>query len=89
MHRYWGELDWRDFLLAVLGISYTEKNILTRLTYTIMKNTILFLFIILTGPSYAQDSRESDSLRNMLIITCHPDDWELSMAGTAYLLKDK
>ena len=54
-----------------------------------MKNAFLFLFVLLICPVQAQDSLESDSLRNMLIITCHPDDWELSMAGTAYLLKDK
>ncbi len=33
--------------------------------------------------------QESDTLKNMLIITCHPDDWEIGMGGTAYLLKDK
>jgi len=54
-----------------------------------MKNAFLFLFILLICPVQAQDSLERDSLRNMLIITCHPDDWELSMAGTAYMLKDK
>ena len=54
-----------------------------------MKNLFLFLFVLLICPVHAQDSLERDSLRNMLIITCHPDDWELSMAGTAYLLKDK
>ncbi len=54
-----------------------------------MKNLILLLFIVLAYPVFAQNSTENDSLRNMLIITCHPDDWELSMAGTAYLLKDK
>ncbi len=54
-----------------------------------MRRLLLFLFIILICPVYAQDSLERDSLRNMLIITCHPDDWELSMAGTAYMLKDK
>jgi len=25
----------------------------------------------------------------MLIITCHPDDWEIGMGGTAYLMKDR
>ena len=54
-----------------------------------MKNAFLFLFTLLICPVQAQDSLERDSLRNMLIITCHPDDWELSMAGTAYMLKDK
>ena len=54
-----------------------------------MKNTFLLLFAILICPVHAQDGQDTDSLRNMLIITCHPDDWELSMAGTAYLLKDK
>jgi len=54
-----------------------------------MKSLLPILFVILIYPLHAQDHRESDSLRNMLIITCHPDDWELSMAGTAYMLKDK
>ncbi len=54
-----------------------------------MKSLFLFLIAILIYPVQAQDHQESDSVRNMLIITCHPDDWELSMAGTAYLLKDK
>lgn len=45
--------------------------------------------MIVTYPGNAQGNPESDTLRNILIITCHPDDWELSMAGTAYLLKDK
>ncbi|MCK4990947.1 MAG: PIG-L family deacetylase [Bacteroidales bacterium] len=54
-----------------------------------MKNLFLFLFALMIFPLYAQDSQDNDSLRNMLIITCHPDDWELSMAGTAYLLKDQ
>ena len=54
-----------------------------------MKSLFLFLVVFLIYPLQAQDSTKNDSLRNMLIITCHPDDWELSMAGTAYLLKDK
>ena len=54
-----------------------------------MKYLFLFLFTFHTLSGFTQNSTESDSLRNMLIITCHPDDWELSMAGTAYLLKDK
>ncbi len=54
-----------------------------------MKNLILLLIVVMAYPVYAQNSTGNDSLRNMLIITCHPDDWEISMAGTAYLLKDK
>ena len=54
-----------------------------------MKRLVLFLFMLASLSSFAQNNTESDTLKNMLIITCHPDDWELSMAGTAYLLKDK
>ncbi len=55
----------------------------------LLKIIFLFLITILLSPLHAQENKNNDSLRNMLIITCHPDDWELSMAGTAYLLKDK
>jgi LmbE family N-acetylglucosaminyl deacetylase len=48
---------------------------------------LLFLLINLTG--FSTGSPDGDTLRNILIITCHPDDWELGMAGTAFLLKDK
>jgi len=54
-----------------------------------MKNLFLLLIIIASSSLYAQDSQRSDSTGNILIITCHPDDWELGMAGTAYLLRDK
>ena len=54
-----------------------------------MKRIYPFLLVIITYSGYAYCNQENDTLRNILIITCHPDDWELSMAGTAYLLKDK
>lgn len=56
-----------------------------------MTRSYMFLLLcaILTGQLSAQDGRKIDAPKNMLIITCHPDDWELGMAGTAYLLRDK
>jgi LmbE family N-acetylglucosaminyl deacetylase len=51
-----------------------------------MKRLLMLLFLALTLPALAQ---ESNSKKNILIITCHPDDWEISMGGTAYLLRDK
>jgi LmbE family N-acetylglucosaminyl deacetylase len=54
-----------------------------------MKLVMQFLLIVFTQAGHAAVSHENDTLRNILIITCHPDDWELGMAGTAYLLKDK
>lgn len=54
-----------------------------------MKKLFLFLyFVFFMSLLYAQDNPKNDSLKNILIITCHPDDWELGMGGTAYLLKD-
>jgi LmbE family N-acetylglucosaminyl deacetylase len=55
------------------------------------KTVGILLGVLLTGQflAMAQDSPKSDIRRNLLIMTCHPDDWELGMAGTAYLLKDK
>lgn len=47
---------------------------------------ILILFINFTG--YAANDPENDTVRNILFITGHPDDWEIGMAGTAFLLKD-
>ncbi len=52
-----------------------------------MKNIALCFLITLAWPWFAHSSEKTN--RNMLIITCHPDDWEIGMAGTAYLLKDK
>ena len=52
-----------------------------------MKRVIFILFINYAG--YAINNTAGDTIRNILIITAHPDDWEISMAGTAYLLKDK
>ncbi|HVN59297.1 MAG TPA: PIG-L family deacetylase [Bacteroidales bacterium] len=54
-----------------------------------MKKLAFFLLLIINGISFAQTTPVKDTRPNMLIITCHPDDWELSMAGTAYLLKDR
>lgn len=50
---------------------------------------LLFLLVLMICPGYAQDRTEGDTLRNILIITAHPDDMEIGMGGTAYLLKDK
>lgn len=49
----------------------------------------LFLVVLMMCPGYAQDKPGGDKLRNILIITAHPDDLEIGMGGTAYLLKDK
>ncbi len=54
-----------------------------------MKKILLVAVIFVSISAFAQINKKIDTRRNMLIITCHPDDWELSMAGTAYLLKDK
>jgi len=54
-----------------------------------MKNLIFFFVLCVNIPVFSINNTGTDTLRNILIITCHPDDWELSMAGTAYLLKDK
>jgi LmbE family N-acetylglucosaminyl deacetylase len=55
-----------------------------------MKNLILSLaFISIFCFANSQSIQKKDSLPNMLIITAHPDDWEFTMGGTAYLLKDK
>jgi N-acetylglucosamine malate deacetylase 1 len=51
---------------------------------------LFFLFFLLINyAGFSQDNPQRDTLRNLLIITCHPDDWELGMGGTAFLLKDK
>lgn len=55
-----------------------------------MKKLLIALsFFFLYGSAFSQSVQKKDSLPNMLIITAHPDDWEIEMAGTAYLLKDK
>jgi LmbE family N-acetylglucosaminyl deacetylase len=51
-----------------------------------MKKLILVCCLFVSLSAWCQ---ERSSLRNILIITCHPDDWEIGMGGTAYLLKDK
>lgn len=53
-----------------------------------MIRIVTFLLIFFSFTSGAVSSPERDTLENILIIACHPDDWELGMAGTAYLLKD-
>ena len=50
-----------------------------------MKKYFLVCCFIISLSAWSQ---QRDSLENILIITCHPDDWELGMGGTAYLLKD-
>lgn len=62
----------------------TEKNCGYRVLWT-----LLFVFVLMMRPGYAQDKAQGDKLRNILIITAHPDDVEIGMGGTAYLLKDK
>ena len=49
----------------------------------------LFVFLLMPCTGYAQDNAKGDKHRNILIITAHPDDVEIGMGGTAYLLKDK
>ncbi len=54
-----------------------------------MNNIALCLLMALACQWPLRASEETNPPRNMLIITCHPDDWEIGMAGTAYLLKDQ
>jgi LmbE family N-acetylglucosaminyl deacetylase len=49
-----------------------------------MKNLLVLFFLALTLSATGQSPK-----KNILIITCHPDDWEIGMGGTAYLLRDK
>jgi N-acetylglucosamine malate deacetylase 1 len=60
--------------------------------YTII-NMKKILFIIAAGLlsalSFPQAPAVKDTMRNILIVTAHPDDWEDGMGGTALLLKDK
>jgi LmbE family N-acetylglucosaminyl deacetylase len=49
-----------------------------------MKNVLVLFFLVLTLSALGENPK-----KNILIITCHPDDWEISMGGTAYLLRDK
>ena len=51
-----------------------------------MKKYILIICLFIPLLAWSQDKKP---LRNILIITCHPDDWEIGMGGTAYLLRDK
>ncbi|MDX2189478.1 MAG: PIG-L deacetylase family protein [Bacteroidota bacterium] len=50
-----------------------------------MKSTAILVLILALGLNISI----SQSKRNVLIVTAHPDDWEIVMGGTAYLLKDK
>jgi len=54
-----------------------------------MRRIFILLVVFFSHSAFSQTNTEPDTLKNMLIIACHPDDWELSMAGTAYLLKEK
>ena len=54
-----------------------------------MKKILFILILFVPCALYARNYQEGDTIRNILIITAHPDDWELSMGGTAYLLKDR
>jgi|GEM_PF-959514 len=54
-----------------------------------MKHLVIIIILFLSCTVNAINDQKNDTLKNILIITCHPDDWEISMAGTAYLLKDK
>ena len=57
-----------------------------------MKNKLSLLLLLgfLTTPiSFSQSPAKKDSLRNILVITAHPDDFEAGLGGTAMLLKDK
>jgi len=38
--------------------------------------------------AFPQNKPKKDNLRNILIVTAHPDDWECGMGGTALMLKD-
>jgi LmbE family N-acetylglucosaminyl deacetylase len=49
----------------------------------------LVVLVLLARPAYVQRCAGGESPRNVLIITAHPDDLEIGMGGTAYLLKDK
>lgn len=51
-----------------------------------MKNLLLILCLAVSFSAWGQNK---NAKRNILIITCHPDDWEIGMGGTAYLLRDK
>jgi len=54
-----------------------------------MKKIFFICILFISYQGFALNCPGNDSLRNILIIACHPDDWEIGMAGTAYLLKDK
>lgn len=51
-----------------------------------MKKLILLCLTFIYASAWSQTV---SPLKNILIITCHPDDWELGMGGTAYMLGEK
>jgi LmbE family N-acetylglucosaminyl deacetylase len=51
-----------------------------------MKRIVVLALICVSLSAWSQDR---STLKNMLIITCHPDDWEIGMGGTSYLLREK
>jgi len=54
-----------------------------------MKNIATVLLLLMTVSIYGQTAKKAKAKPNVLIITAHPDDWEYSMGGTAFLMKDK
>lgn len=56
-----------------------------------MKTSGMFFYLLcfFSFGLLGADVQKTNSSRNMLIIACHPDDWELGMGGTAFLLRDK
>jgi LmbE family N-acetylglucosaminyl deacetylase len=57
-----------------------------------MKIKYLLLFIAVSYITRFQlhgQNIKTDTLKNILIVMAHPDDWECCMGGTALLLKDR
>ncbi|MFO1500454.1 MAG: PIG-L family deacetylase [Verrucomicrobiota bacterium] len=54
-----------------------------------MKSLIVCFLMALACPLGLSGADKVDARKNLLIIACHPDDWEIGMGGTAYLLRDK
>jgi LmbE family N-acetylglucosaminyl deacetylase len=54
-----------------------------------MRNILIVLLLTIASNVCSGTNVKSDSSSNVLIGTAHPDDWEYTMGGTAYLLKDK
>jgi N-acetylglucosamine malate deacetylase 1 len=53
-----------------------------------MKMYFFLLFSFAVSTAFPQ-SESKDTLKNILIVTAHPDDWEIAMGGTATLLQNK